>query len=174
MAATLPLLVQHGRSVTTRQIAEAAGVAEGTIFRVFASKEELVQEALNQAFDPAQFLADLRGISLEQPLRDRLVRFTGLVQVRLTKVFALLAAMGLVGPPEHGRTHANQIRGEMELAMIRLVEPDAASLKVPPRELMHLLRLLTFSGSHPHISDDRPLTPEQIVDTILYGATKEN
>nr|WP_284286883.1 helix-turn-helix domain-containing protein [Angustibacter aerolatus] len=38
--ATLPLLVQHGRAVSTRQIARAAGVAEGTIFRVFDSKDE--------------------------------------------------------------------------------------------------------------------------------------
>ena len=41
VAATLPLLLEHGELVTTRQIAEAAGIAEGTIFRVFADKDEL-------------------------------------------------------------------------------------------------------------------------------------
>ena len=35
--AVLPLLIEHGRAVTTRQMAEAAGIAEGTIFRVFDS-----------------------------------------------------------------------------------------------------------------------------------------
>ncbi len=39
--AMLPLLLEHGEMVTTRQIAEAAGIAEGTIFRVFADKDEL-------------------------------------------------------------------------------------------------------------------------------------
>ena len=40
--ATLPLLLEHGEMVTTRQIAEAAGIAEGTIFRVFADKDEVI------------------------------------------------------------------------------------------------------------------------------------
>ena len=51
--ATLPLLVEHGRGVTSRQIAEAAGVAEGTVFRAFESKDlalmQKVRPGLSQA-----------------------------------------------------------------------------------------------------------------------------
>jgi hypothetical protein len=38
-----------------------------------------------------------------------------------------------------------------------------------PAELMHVLRLLTFSASHHEIADGRPLTPTQIVDVVLDG-----
>ncbi len=51
IAATEPLLEQFGREVSTRQIADAAGVAEGTIFRVFATKESLIDAVLDEVFD---------------------------------------------------------------------------------------------------------------------------
>jgi len=37
---------------------------------------------------------------------------------------------------------------------------------------MHMVRLLTFSGTHPHISDGHPLTAADIVDTVLNGVLK--
>ena len=45
--ATLPLLLRHGEMVTTRQIAEAAGIAEGTIFRVFADKDAVIGSVID-------------------------------------------------------------------------------------------------------------------------------
>ena len=51
--ATLPLLMEHGELVTTSQIAAAAGVAEGTIFRAFPDKEALLSATLEAAMDMA-------------------------------------------------------------------------------------------------------------------------
>ena len=46
IAATRPLLYDHGRDTTTKLIAEAAGIAEGTIFRSFSTKDELFDAVL--------------------------------------------------------------------------------------------------------------------------------
>jgi len=48
MAATEALLVSDGKAVTTRAIAEAAGIAEGTIFRVRQTMNELASPPRHQ------------------------------------------------------------------------------------------------------------------------------
>lgn len=72
--ATIPLLVEHGIGVTTRQIADAAGVAEGTLFRVFDDKRALTVAAVARALDPLPVVAAIRGVdatrSLEAVLCD--------------------------------------------------------------------------------------------------------
>ncbi|MCX6396531.1 MAG: helix-turn-helix domain containing protein [Propionibacteriales bacterium] len=170
--ATLPLLHQHGRAVTTRQIAEAAGVAEGTIFRVFTTKDELIDEAVIHAFRSAPFVAQLAGVDAALPLRERLVVITRLLQERYISSFDLIRALGAMGPAaavKVGHDRHQDWRKHVDRAIADLVEPDADRLRVPPAKLVNTLRLLTLGGSNSHMTDGGLMTPEEIVDTVLVG-----
>ena len=166
--ATLPLLLEHGRTVTSKQIAGAAGVAEGTIFRVFDSKDDLIAATLDHGFDMEPFLADLRRIEPDQPLRPLVSELVTLLQIRFRGIFELMTAVGIVGPPKAHR-HTEHHREEAAAIMADLLAPYEHELAVPVGELVHITRLLTFSGSHPHISEGRILTTDEIVTTVLDG-----
>jgi AcrR family transcriptional regulator len=163
--ATLPLLIEHGASLTTRQIAEAAGIAEGTIFRVFPDKESLVEAVVAAALDPATFEQHLEQIPADLPLRPRLERATALLQQRMSEVGDLMTAVGMTTPPGRGGgPPATSIE-----AMSRLFEPDAAALRRSPLECARLLRAMTFAGTHPALAVDGPVAPAEIVDLLLHG-----
>jgi AcrR family transcriptional regulator len=168
LAAARPLVLEHGRATTTKLIAEAAGVAEGTIFRVFPTKDDLFDAVIDQEFDPEPFLAAVGRIDLDQPLEARLVEAITLLQRRFVRIFRVMIALGVRRPPE--RIDAPELRKRLaEGGLVRLVQPDADRFRVPPEDVVQMLRLLTFSGSHPHISNERLLSAEHIVDTVLHG-----
>jgi AcrR family transcriptional regulator len=169
--ATLELLRCHGRGVTTRQIAAAAGVAEGTIFRVFDSKDDLVDAAIARAFVPGAVAEQLAGIDRSRPFEERMVRVAAILQQRYRSTFDLMGQLGLVVPPpgvEEGGERRHRLE-ELLALVVDVIGPDAEDLVVPADELAHRLRLLVFVGSHPALADGRLLTPEQAVDTVLHG-----
>ncbi len=175
VAATIPLLCQYGRQVTTRQIADAARVAEGTIFRAFKDKEELIKSAIDAAFDPLPTLAELDGIDRGSALRERLVAVSAVLQRRLQLVFNLMIALGMSSRRqelERRRRVARSAHASIVDRIETILEPERDRFRYPVPEVARLLRLVTFAGSHPMITDGHMLTPEQIADLMLDGVRR--
>ena len=169
VAATVPLLLTEGAGVTTRQIAEAAGIAEGTIFGVFPDKETLIQAAIETAFDRAPLDDALRAVDLSLPLEARLTAAVEILRRRVTTIWKLMTAVGMTKPPEGTGSNADP-RGRVDLsALAALFEPDRRQLRRDPQAAAHLLQGLTFAGTHPALIADEPLSSTEIVSLLLDG-----
>jgi AcrR family transcriptional regulator len=178
LTAALPLLREHGSDVTTKAIAEAAGIAEGTIFRVFKDKDELLDAVVQRAFDTDRLERQLAAIDPGLPLETRALTAVRLLQRRLEGVWQLMAAMRMGAPPgprpgSPGHPHDPRAHADRDQRILfhvaAIFEPDAERLTCTPEQAARLLRLVTFSGSHPLISHGQPLTAQEIVDLLLHG-----
>lgn len=170
ITATLPLVLEHGRAVTTRQVAQAAGIAEGTIFRVFLTKDELFEAVLEQALDFEPYVLALEALDRGGDLDDVVTRVAALMIDRFDPVFRLLTVLEVKGPPPFQRK--SELLDRVAAAHEELLAPHADALTLPPREVFRYVRLLVFSGSHPHLTDGRRLTAPQIASLVLDGCRK--
>lgn len=167
MAVTEKLLVERGKDVSTREIAEAAGIAEGTIFRVFATKDAIIDAIFADAFDPKAGWNALTEPGSKANLETCLVELVTLLQARIKRVMALFAAVGFRQP--RSAPHMFEQRRLAYQAIADLLRPHAGRLRVDPDDAARTLQGLVLAMTHPMLTD-RPIgDPREIVDIALRG-----
>ncbi len=174
--AAMPLLKEQGAEVTTKQIADAAGIAEGTIFRAFADKHDLVRAAVARYMDPAPTLTMLRAIDTDRPLEQKVSAVVDIISSRFRGVVGIMNALGVHHGPPPGMTSPHHGKGTIPPARTvteALFEPDAERLRMSPAEAVHFIRLLCFANSVPTIAAGRELSTSDLTDFILRGISKE-
>ncbi|MCX5257100.1 TetR/AcrR family transcriptional regulator [Streptomyces canus] len=170
----IPLIAEYGAAVTTAKIARAAGIGEGTIFRVFADKDELLQACMAEALSPEHAVRELDAIDLSQPLPDRLAEAAEALQAHLARMGAIAGSLG-----HGGGKHPGTVRGagrtesttRLRAALAELLEPDKAALRRPPEQIAALFFGLLFT--QPRTEDEPDLTPQELVEVFLHGAFSE-
>lgn len=170
--AAVPLVRKHGRAVSTKAVAEAAGVSEGTVFYVFGDKAELIDAVVEHELHTTQAQQRLAALDPTLPLPQRIVAIVEILRERLTEVFELMTALGMHRPPDH---HGHGPRQQPFLEIVAsLLRPDAAALRYSPGRTAELIRLVTFSASHPAITDGAPLPANDIADVLLGGIVRHD
>jgi AcrR family transcriptional regulator len=171
VAATIPLVRLHGLGVTTSQIALAAGLAEGTLFRVFPDKESLLKAAVEHACDPAPTERALAAVDRSLTMRDQLICAVEILQRRVEQLWHLVSMLGMAMPP---KMPERPLESSMTGALATLFEPFRDELRCEPIQAARLLRALTFAGTHPRLIEGPALTAAETVTVLLDGLRRHD
>ena len=162
--AVIPVIIENGRDVTTRQLAEAAGLGEGTLFRAFGDKETLIRAAAERYYEPGLIRNAINaidhGANLEQKVNGILVA----MRDRMRGVHGMMSALGMTGPPP-GPSNRARLDGVIE----ELLAPNLAELDVSPARVLQFIRLVSLSASIPSFTEGQEIPTEELARMITYG-----
>lgn len=171
--AVIPLLVERGAAVTTAEMAAAAGIAEGTIFRVFPDKNALLHAAIGKTLDPDPIVAAFGDIDPHGDLQEQLTEAATILATRYEKTTALISMARSM--PDHGKPspEAHRIAHDamvtVATALTSLLERHRDRLRVATPQAAIILRGLIFANAHRLLHGDERMSPAQIVDVLVNG-----
>lgn len=173
IAAAVPLVTARGRAVTTAEIAQAAGVAEGTVFWVFSSKDEILDASVAAVTSTDTFLAELEAASRLESVDERLLGAAQALERQFRRAVPLVLSLGLPG------THQSDGRDSMLATLINAVSDfvsrDIEAGKIVGEESLvaRAVTGLVFAAVFQHVhAGIEPAVTSELVEIVLDGVRR--
>jgi AcrR family transcriptional regulator len=163
------VFAENGPSASTEQVARRAGVAIGTVFRHFPTKEDLIRavfaDRVQRLVDKADALS-----TADDPAAAFFAFFTHLTELSATK-YAFADALATAGVDVNavGRTHpqvVQQLHGAIDTLLTRAQRAGAVRTDVHLPEVLTVI--VGMSRAAEHAGTDRDLLAS-VLDVIFDG-----
>lgn len=177
--AVIPLLLEKGSTLTSREMAEAAGVAEGTIFSVFPDKPAVIIEAVKVTMDPAPFQAAIAEVPADTPLEDQLESVAVILLERSERIGTLVGVLRSIqstGAAEPAGAHRFVMESNAAIltALTEFFDRHRACLRVEPGRAAVAFLGFVFANAHPLMAADVKPDAAEFVDMLLHGIAEPN
>jgi AcrR family transcriptional regulator len=158
-------------------MAQAAGIAEGTIFRVFPDKQRLIYEAVKLTMDPTPVRESIEAIRSSSPLESKVTTAIEALLKHYENVSALAELLRSAPAPSaarklEGRRLIAESNAVISAALTAMLKPHGDELRVPAAKAVAALRGLVFASAHPLVPEGERLTIDDAVTILLSGITR--
>ena len=172
--AVIPLLLEKGSTLSTSEIADAAGIAEGTVFSVFPDKASVIVEAIKATVDPESASVALTSIPGSVPVEQQLEQAADILMERGERIGILVGVLRTMQTTdtvklEGAHQYLKKSHASMLFALAELFERHSEKLKTTPERAAVVFWGLVFANAHSLMEDQDKLDAAAVVDMVLHG-----
>lgn len=177
--ATTDLVLEHGPAASTRQIADACGIAEGTLFRVFESKDEILAAVVEQLLDPRFVIEEIDATPPSDNAADIVRALVTVAAASTTRIRSVMMALHAAQNDTdrrrphglHDKTKFFEDQVAIGAAMAAVLSPHEGELRVDAETAASFIRTTAFANSLPGLP--KLNDPLVFTDLLVHALVKE-
>jgi AcrR family transcriptional regulator len=176
--ATTQLVLEHGPDLSTRQIADACGLAEGTLFRAFDSKSAILKAVVEQILDPVSIVSEVTDIRRDLTAAETVAELVDAVDRAGRRIRSVMMALHSEKGTEPHRGHHDKAQflerhATLIEAMAATLAPHTDQLRVDPETAATFIQTTVIATGMPMLVGGRLADRPTLTDLLVHALVKE-